>query len=82
MPTASKSAVNRLHADVAWCIVQRAVTYVLTSKPLRVCRCGHCKHLTPEYKKLGAAISADPKLSSRVVVAKARGCCCHMQTMP
>ncbi|KAK9821933.1 hypothetical protein WJX81_004459 [Elliptochloris bilobata] len=32
--------------------------------------CGHCKHLTPEYKKLGAEITADPKLSSRVVIAK------------
>ena len=36
-------------------------------------RCGHCKHLTPEYKKLGAQISGDPKLSSRVVVAKVLG---------
>ena len=32
--------------------------------------CGHCKHLTPEYKKLGAAVAADPKLAGRVVVAK------------
>jgi len=36
-------------------------------------RCGHCKHLTPEFKKLGAQVSGDPKLSSRVVVAKVRG---------
>ena len=34
------------------------------------CRCGHCKHLTPEYKKLGEAVTADPKLKDRVVVAK------------
>ncbi|GMH37555.1 hypothetical protein BSKO_05428 [Bryopsis sp. KO-2023] len=32
--------------------------------------CGHCKRLTPELKKLGAAISADPKLKNRVVIAK------------
>ena len=32
--------------------------------------CGHCKHLTPEYKKLGAMVAADPKLAGRVVVAK------------
>lgn len=31
---------------------------------------GHCKHLTPEYKKLGAAVAADPALATRVVVAK------------
>ena len=30
---------------------------------------GHCKHLTPEYKKLGAAVLADASLSN-VVVAK------------
>jgi hypothetical protein len=35
-------------------------------------RCGHCKHLTPEFKKLGAQVSGDSKLSSRVVVAKVR----------
>ncbi|KIY98273.1 hypothetical protein MNEG_9688 [Monoraphidium neglectum] len=36
-----------------------------------VCRrCGHCKHLTPEYKKLGAAVEADPALASRLVIAK------------
>ena len=68
--------------DVAWCIVQRALVRVLLSKPLLVCRCGHCKHLTPEYKKLGAEIAADPKLSSRVVIAKARRCCCCLQTSP
>ena len=37
---------------------------------LLCCRCGHCKHLTPEYKKLGEAVGADPKLKDRVVVAK------------
>jgi thiol-disulfide isomerase/thioredoxin len=34
------------------------------------CRCGHCKHLTPEYKKLGEAVAKDPKLKNSVVVAK------------
>ena len=37
-------------------------------KPL--CRCGHCKHLTPEFKALGAAVAKDPSLKNRVVVAK------------
>lgn len=32
--------------------------------------CGHCKRMVPELKKLGAAIAADPKLSSRTLVAK------------
>jgi protein disulfide-isomerase A6 len=32
--------------------------------------CGHCKSLVPEYKKLGELVSKDPKLSSRVVIAK------------
>lgn len=32
---------------------------------------GHCKHLTPEYKKLGEAVAASPALKSRVVIAKA-----------
>jgi protein disulfide-isomerase A6 len=32
--------------------------------------CGHCKHLTPEYKKLGAAIQKDNSLKSRVVIGK------------
>ena len=31
---------------------------------------GHCKHLTPEYKKLGAAVAANPALKNRVVIAK------------
>ena len=32
--------------------------------------CGHCKHLTPEYKKLGENIAADPKINSQVILAK------------
>ncbi|KAI8469453.1 MAG: protein disulfide isomerase [Monoraphidium minutum] len=32
--------------------------------------CGHCKRMTGEFKTLGAAILADPKLKARVVVAK------------
>jgi len=32
--------------------------------------CGHCKHLTPEYKKLGEAILKDSSLKSRVVIGK------------
>eukprot|EP00210_Caulerpa_lentillifera_P006033 g5765.t2 len=32
--------------------------------------CGHCKSLSPEYKKLGAAVAADQKMSARVVIAK------------
>ena len=32
--------------------------------------CGHCKTLTPELKALGAKVKADPRLASRVVVAK------------
>ncbi|BDA45122.1 probable protein disulfide isomerase-like 2-2 [Coccomyxa sp. Obi] len=32
--------------------------------------CGHCKHLTPEYKKLGEAVAKDPKLKNSVVIAK------------
>ena len=33
-------------------------------------RCGHCKHLTPEYKKLGESVASSPKLKDRVVIAK------------
>lgn len=33
-------------------------------------RCGHCKRLVPEYKKLGAMIASDPKLKNQVVIAK------------
>ena len=33
-------------------------------------RCGHCKHLTPEYKKLGEAVASSPKLKDRVIIAK------------
>jgi len=32
--------------------------------------CGHCKHLTPEFKTLGAAVAKDPSLKNRVVIAK------------
>lgn len=32
--------------------------------------CGHCKHLTPEFKALGAAIAKDSSIKSRVVIAK------------
>jgi protein disulfide-isomerase A6 len=32
--------------------------------------CGHCKHLVPEYTKLGQMVMNDPKLRSKVVVAK------------
>lgn len=32
--------------------------------------CGHCKSLTPEYKKLGELIAKDPALNARVVIAK------------
>lgn len=33
-------------------------------------RCGHCKSLTPEYKKLGAKVATTPALHSQVVIAK------------
>lgn len=36
-------------------------------------RCGHCKHLTPEYKALGAQVASDPKLKNRVLIAKVKG---------
>lgn len=32
--------------------------------------CGHCKRMTPEFKKLGEKLNADSKLNSRAVVAK------------
>lgn len=32
--------------------------------------CGHCKRMTPEFKKLGAKIAGDAGLSSRVIVGK------------
>jgi len=38
--------------------------------PLLHYRSGHCKSLTPEYKKLGDLIARDPSLNSRVVIAK------------
>ncbi|KAF8070926.1 PDIL2-2 [Scenedesmus sp. PABB004] len=34
--------------------------------------CGHCKHMTPEYKTLGETVANDANLKSRVVIAKAR----------
>lgn len=33
--------------------------------------CGHCKRMTPEFKKLGAMVESDPKLKGRVIIAKA-----------
>lgn len=45
--------------------------FVMTTKMIcGVLRCGHCKHLTPEYKKLGEAVAKDPKLKNSVVIAK------------
>lgn len=41
----------------------------------RVCRCGHCKHLTPEYKTLGETVAKDPKLKDSVVIAKVNQRC-------
>jgi hypothetical protein len=38
--------------------------------------CGHCKRMTPEFKKLGAMVESDPKLKGRVVIAKASSACC------
>lgn len=35
-------------------------------------RCGHCKHLTPEYKTLGETVAKDPRLKDSVVIAKVR----------
>jgi hypothetical protein len=35
-------------------------------------RCGHCKMLAPEMKKLGEALEKEAALKSRLVVAKAR----------
>jgi protein disulfide-isomerase A6 len=32
--------------------------------------CGHCKSLTPEYKKVGEAVAKNAKLNKRVVIAK------------
>lgn len=32
--------------------------------------CGHCKHLTPEYKTLGETVLKDPRLKNSVVIAK------------
>eukprot|EP01026_Neomeris_dumetosa_P056459 TRINITY_DN51656_c0_g2_i6.p2 TRINITY_DN51656_c0_g2~~TRINITY_DN51656_c0_g2_i6.p2 ORF type:complete len:248 (-),score=46.00 TRINITY_DN51656_c0_g2_i6:272-1015(-) len=32
--------------------------------------CGHCKRMTPEFKKLGEALQNDPKLGKRVVIGK------------
>jgi len=34
------------------------------------CRCGHCKAMTGEYKKLGELVAADPSLNSQVIIAK------------
>jgi hypothetical protein len=36
-------------------------------------RCGHCKRMTEDYKKLGQLVESDPKLKARVIVAKVRG---------
>lgn len=32
--------------------------------------CGHCKHLTPEYKALAESVQKDPRLKNSVVIAK------------
>lgn len=32
--------------------------------------CGHCKRMVGDYQKLGETVAADPKLKSRVVIAK------------
>lgn len=42
---------------------------------IHVCRCGHCKHLTPEYKTLGETVAKDPKLKDSVVIAKVNQRC-------
>lgn len=51
----------------------RLLLLCLLLRLLLLVRCGHCKHLVPEYKKLGEAIAKDPSLKNRVVIAKVCG---------
>ena len=59
------------HSTCKLTAINKAVGVMLSS--LLFCyRCGHCKSLTPEYKKVGEAVSKDAKLNKRVVIAKVR----------
>ena len=65
-PSAAQARQVLLHCCASLCALAPLLPAPLPSST----GCGHCKRLVPEYIALGQKIAADPKLKSRVLIAK------------